>query len=333
MASIIIDEIVPTKWRLRLRDPEGKTREVEVRAGTPVQLDVEAGPDTGKKPSAKAAEAKPRTAAANKPRTDAAEKPRATDKPRAEPADKASIDDKSRTTDKPRVVAASKVRAADKPRADQTEKGARARTAAETPTVAKTGRDAIEEKPAPEPPPIRRRKPEPGAGPGGLTWESIEDDGVPGIRATFERGAFKILHAGGEAHGLFYEWNSGKYQTLQCGPLDALKQAAARWTEDGQLKVPRSNLGAEAAKLACATTDEPAAPKTEIVKDEPPTSKDRSAAPKAAVVKDEPPASKDRPPAPSSNEAPPVDPEKDKILMQGFEASVQKLMAARKGAT
>ena len=27
------------------------------------------------------------------------------------------------------------------------------------------------------------------------------------------------------------------------------------------------------------------------------------------------------------------DPEKDKILMQGFEASVQKLMAARKGAT
>ena len=29
---------------------------------------------------------------------------------------------------------------------------------------------------------------------------------------------------------------------------------------------------------------------------------------------------------------PPVDPEKDKLLMQGFEASVQKLVADRKGA-
>ena len=30
-------------------------------------------------------------------------------------------------------------------------------------------------------------------------------------------------------------------------------QAAARGTADGQLRAPRSNLGAEAAKLACAT--------------------------------------------------------------------------------
>jgi len=327
MASIIIDEIVPTKWRLRLRDPEGKTREVEVRAGTPVQLDVDAVPDTSKK-----SEKPPTKVAQEKPRADVAEKPRATDKPRAEPADKARTGDKSRATDKPRVDAASKVRAADKPRADRTEKGTRTRTADETPTPAKTGRAAIEEKPAPEPPSIRRRKPEPGPGPGGLVWEPIDDDGVPGIRAAFERGAFKILHAGGDAHGLFYEWNSGKYQTLQCGPLDALKQAAARWTEDGKLQAPRSNLGAEAAKLACATPDEPAVPKAETVKDEPPASKGRSAAPKAETVKDEP-VSKDRPPAPSSSEAPPVDPEKDKVLMQGFEASVQKLLAARKGAT
>ncbi len=302
MASIIIDEIVPTKWRLRLRDPEGKTREVEVRAGTPLQLDVDDGEttDAGKKsekrteaPSPKEAREKPRAAAADRART--SDKPRAEtrDKPRTDPAEKIRAADKSRTTDKPRT--------------DRTRPAGKAQTPAKAEPTAR----AIEEKPAPEPPTIRRRKPEPGAGPGGLHWEPIDDDGVPGIRAPFERGAFKILHAGGDAHGLFYEWNSGKYQTLQCGPLDALKQAAARWTEDGKLEAPRSNLGAEAAKLACATKDEVAPAKAE----------------------DSPPAAKDRPtPSPPARETPPVDPEKDKILTQSFEASVQKLMAARKGA-
>jgi hypothetical protein len=81
----------------------------------------------------------------------------------------------------------------------------------------------------------------------------------------------------------------------------ALKQEAAQWTADGKLRAPRSNLAAEAAKVACATKDDaPAAP---------------------------PPAAKSPPPA-----APPVDPEKDKLLMQGFEATVEKLMN-KKGAS
>ena len=36
MASIIIDEIVPTTWRLRLRGADGQTREVDYKAGTPL---------------------------------------------------------------------------------------------------------------------------------------------------------------------------------------------------------------------------------------------------------------------------------------------------------
>jgi hypothetical protein len=44
MASIIIDEIVPTTWRLRLRGADGQTREVEYKAGTPLRLDAAASP-------------------------------------------------------------------------------------------------------------------------------------------------------------------------------------------------------------------------------------------------------------------------------------------------
>ena len=56
---------------------------------------------------------------------------------------------------------------------------------------------------------------------------------------------------------------------------------------------------AEAAKVACAVPDPPTPPPT------------------------------NPPPAPP---APAVDPEKDKMLMQGFEATVQKLLAAKKGS-
>ena len=249
MASIIIDEIVPTKWRLRLRDADGKTREVEYRTGTPLQLDA-VKPTSDKRsdaaPTKKAEKPKP-----EKPKSERS-KPADTEKPKTEPA-----------------------------RAERSKS------------------EDTDEKPATKPPQVRRRKHDAGPGPGGLVWEETEDDGVTGVRAAFARGAFKILHAGGDAYGLFYEWNSGKYQTLTCGTLEALKQEAAQWTEDGKLHAPRSNLGTEAAKVACAVSDAPP-----------------------------PPASP--PPAPPA--APAVDPEKDKVLMQGFEATVQKLLAAKKGS-
>ncbi len=250
MASIIIDEIMPTTWRLRLRDAAGQTREVEYKAGTPLRLDA-------------AATKEPREARGmdGAPAKDRREKPRADATPGAENT---------------------------------------ATTATPKPARSTTKADGPAEKPERQKPQqARRRKHEAGPGPGDLVWEETEDDGVTGVRATFARGAFKILHAGGETYGLFYEWNSGKYQTLTCGSLDALKQEAAQWTADGKLRAPRSNLAAEAAKVACAMKDD--APAT------PPT--------------------KDPPPA-----APPVDPEKDRLLMQGFEATVQKLMN-KKGAS
>jgi hypothetical protein len=247
MASIIIDEIVPTTWRLRLRGADGTDPRGRVQSRHP------APPRRGRV----ADEARPRDGAQPKDRR---EKPRAREV---------------------QYQASGRARRHHKARPDTTAANA--------------------EKPEPQKPQqARRRKHEAGPGPGDLVWEETEDDGVTGVRATFARGAFKILHAGGETYGLFYEWNSGKYQTLTCGTLEALKQEAAKWTADGKLRAPRSNLAAEAAKVACATKDDaPAAP---------------------------PPAAKSPPPA-----APPVDPEKDKLLMQGFEATVERLMN-KKGA-
>ena len=264
MASIIIDEILPTKWRLRLRDANGKTREVDYRAGTPLELD------------AAATDEKPRTR--EKPETSAKKHTTSKEKAKAEKPSKERSKDPAHK--KPEARASKKSEAPASKSADMPAPEVTAKAEA-------------------EPPELRRRRPDAGTGPGELVWEAVDDDGVPGIRAPFERGAFKILHAGGDSYGLFYEWNSGKYQTLSCGPLESLKQTAAAWTGDGQLKAPRTNLGAEVARVACA-------------------------------VKDEGPAT------PTANTPPPsasaVDPAKDRVLMEGFEATVQKLLAAKKGS-
>jgi hypothetical protein len=97
MASIIIDEIVPTKWRLRLRDADGKTREVEYRTGTPLQLDA-VKPASDKRsdaaPTKKAEKPKP-----EKPKSERS-KPADTDKPKTE-ATKAERSKSEDTDEKP----------------------------------------------------------------------------------------------------------------------------------------------------------------------------------------------------------------------------------------
>ncbi len=248
--SIIIEDILPTKWRLRLRDGAGETREVDFKSGTPLRLDMTdkvAAIDTPAKKSQKKAETK--STAESRAETET--------KPRAPSSDKAP--EKPSTKDE-----------------------------AESPAPKPESETTLSRP--------RRRKPEPGKGPGDLVWEESEDDGVPGLRASFERGAFKILQAGGDVFALFYEWNNGKYQTLACGALETLKETAARWQGEGMLKAPRSQLGAEAAKVACAKEHEPASTP--------------NVAPTAEAV----------------------EPAKDKAIMEGFEATLQKVMAARTAA-
>jgi hypothetical protein len=249
--SIIIEDIKPTHWRLRLRDGAGKSREVDFKSGTPLRLDM----------SEKVAAIDSAAKKSHKP---------------SKPEARAKAKDTARTPDKGRK--SEEVAEEEKPKATRSES------------------DAATPKPASEPASKpRRRKPEPGAGPGELVWEENEDDGVPGLRASFERGAFKILEAGGDVFALFYEWNNGKYQTLACGSLEALKESAAQWQGDNKLQAPRSNLGAEAAKVACAKPEES-------------------------------PATVPQPAAPV------IEPEKDKAIMEGFEATLQKMMAARAAA-
>src|SRR5687768_8951657 len=173
--SIIIEDIKPTHWRLRLRDGAGKSREVDFKSGTPLRLDM------GEKVAAIDSAAKK----SHKP---------------SKPEARAKAKEPTRTADKSRK--SEEAAEEEKPKATRGDSEAAPKPASESAS-----------KPRP-------RKPEPGAGPGELVWEENEDDGVPGLRASFERGAFKILHAGGDVFALFYEWNNGKYQTLACGPLE-----------------------------------------------------------------------------------------------------------------
>lgn len=250
MASIIIDKIVPTKWRIRLRDADGKTREVEYRTGTPLQLDtIKAAAD--KRSDAVATKARP--AKAEKPRSEKPERSKRADtnKPTAE-ATRAERSKSEDTDDKPAAKApVRRRRTRARHRAPARSCGRRRRTTASRASAPRTKSAAPE-----------------------------------------------ILHAGGDAFAL-YEWNSGKYQTLTCGTIEALKQEAAQWTENGKLHAPRSNLGAEAAKVACAVPEAPTPPAT---------------------------------PPPHRHPAPPaVDPEKDKVLMQRITVHRTKLPRRQEG--
>jgi hypothetical protein len=94
----------------------------------------------------------------------------------------------------------------------------------------------------------KKEKPQPGPGAGGLTWEPTQDGDAEGLAAPWGEGRFKLLHLGGDRYGLFYEHNSGGYETLLCGTLDQGKEAA------GERAAGRPTVDLKAAQVACAGT-------------------------------------------------------------------------------
>lgn len=116
----------------------------------------------------------------------------------------------------------------------------------EVPEPAPSARDDAK-KPA-KPRGRKKAKPEPGQGPGGLSWEPIEDRGVDGLAARWGAGQFKLLQIGDDRYGLFYEHDGGGYETLLCGTLDDGKKAAGERASG----VPPT-LDRNAAQVACAT--------------------------------------------------------------------------------
>ncbi len=88
---------------------------------------------------------------------------------------------------------------------------------------------------------------------GDLGWDETTDAGRSGIIARFGKGAFKILHAGGDTYALFYEWDDGRYDRLGCGAAEDLMNVANERARAEPPEPPPSHLSLELARLYCGT--------------------------------------------------------------------------------
>jgi len=88
---------------------------------------------------------------------------------------------------------------------------------------------------------------------GDLGWDETTDAGRSGIVARFGKGAFKILHAGGDTYALFYEWDDGRYDRLGCGAAEDLMNVANDRARAEPPEPPPSHLSLELARLYCGT--------------------------------------------------------------------------------
>lgn len=93
---------------------------------------------------------------------------------------------------------------------------------------------------------------------GGLGWEETTDAGRSGLIARSGNGAYKILHAGADTYGLFYEWDNGKYERLACGRAEDLMNLAAEQAQDGPPAAPPTKLSLELARLVCGNAEQKA---------------------------------------------------------------------------
>jgi hypothetical protein len=87
---------------------------------------------------------------------------------------------------------------------------------------------------------------------GGLGWEETTDAGRSGLIARSGNGAYKILHAGADTYGLFYEWDNGTYERLACGRAEDLMNLANEQARRRALRLPPpTKLSLELARLVC----------------------------------------------------------------------------------
>jgi len=94
---------------------------------------------------------------------------------------------------------------------------------------------------------------------GGLGWEETTDSGRSGLLARSGNGAYKILHAGADMYGLFYEWDNGKFERLACGRAEDLMNQAAERAQGGAPEPPPTKLSLELARLVCGNAEQRAA--------------------------------------------------------------------------
>ncbi len=93
---------------------------------------------------------------------------------------------------------------------------------------------------------------------GDLGWDETTDAGRSGLISRFGKGAFKILHAGGDTYALFFEWDDGRYERLGCGAAEDLMNLANEKAQDEPPEPPPSHLGLELARFYCGTLEQKA---------------------------------------------------------------------------
>ena len=88
---------------------------------------------------------------------------------------------------------------------------------------------------------------------GDLGWDETTDAGRSGLVSRFGKGAFKILHAGGDTYALFFEWDDGRYDRLGCGAAEDMMNLANQRAQAEPPEPPPSHLSLELARLYCGT--------------------------------------------------------------------------------
>lgn len=88
---------------------------------------------------------------------------------------------------------------------------------------------------------------------GELGWDETTDAGRSGLISRFGKGAFKILHAGGDTYALFFEWDDGRYDRLGCGAAEDMMNLANQKARDEPPEPPPSHLSLELARFHCGT--------------------------------------------------------------------------------
>ena len=255
----IIEEI---RASVRLRDPEsGKSIEVPLETGgawTPGPARSEHGPATREAAVTKTTERSAKRDAAPAART--AEKLATPVAKPQEPAQKAAEEPAKRH--KPR-----------KPKAERADKTTTARTAEAGKPDAESlashearGRRVDLQNLSPEDADawaslqadLRHVRGRHGGKMGGLGWEETTDAGRSGLIARSGNGAYKILHAGADTYGLFYEWDNGSFERLSCGRAEDLMNLATEQARSGPPAPPPTKLSLELARLVCGNAEQKA---------------------------------------------------------------------------
>jgi hypothetical protein len=164
---------------------------------------------------------------------------------------------------------------------------------------------------------------------GGLGWEETTDAGRSGLIARSGNGAYKILHAGADTYGLFYEWDNGTYERLACGRAEDLMNHANEQARSGPPLPPPTKLSLELARLVCGNTQQKAsaAERLEPVFREVDLHTPHEAEP-AIKDKPEPPARRAKEAANDEIAAPPamaVDPAMDAQLVESLKKALAEL--------